>query len=52
MMDAVLAARAPPTGAPLVPERVKPRPTLQKLSSSDDIDSYFDMFERVARQQG
>ena len=52
-MDAVLAARAPSTGAPLVHERVKPpRPTLQKLSSSDDIESYLDMFERVARQQG
>ena len=45
-MDAVLAARAPSTGAPLVHETVKPpRPTLQKLSSSDDIGSYLDMFE-------
>ena len=53
MTDAVLAARAPSTGAPLVRERVKPpRPTLQKLSSSDDIESYLDMFERVAREQG
>ena len=52
MMDAVLAARVPSTGAPFVCERVKPpRPTLQKLSSSDDIESYLDMFKRVARQQ-
>ena len=29
-----------------------PKPTLQKLSSSDDIESYLDMFERAARQQG
>ena len=52
MMDTVLAARAPSTGGPLVCERAKPpKPTLQKLSSSDDIQSYLDMFERVARQQ-
>ena len=29
-----------------------PTPTLQKLSASDDIESYLAMFERVARQQG
>ena len=34
-------------------ERVKPpRPTLHKLSKEDDIESYLDMFERVAGQQG
>ena len=34
-------------------ERVKPpRPTLQKLSKEDDIESFLDMFERVAGQQG
>ena len=55
MVEAVLASRAPPIDAPLSTAlgRVKPpRPTLQKLSSSDDIESYLDMFERVARQQG
>ena len=28
-----------------------PRPILQKLSSSDDIERYLDIFKRVARQQ-
>ena len=48
MMEAVLASRAPPTDAPppTGSVRLKPlRPTLQKLSSSDDIESYLDMFE-------
>jgi hypothetical protein len=53
MVDAVLAARAPPTEAHSGSGRVKPpKPTLQKLSTSDNIESYLDMFERVARQQG
>ena len=29
-----------------------PKPTLQKLAPSDDIESFIDMFERVATQQG
>lgn len=29
-----------------------PRPTLQKLSKENDIESYLDIFERVAGQQG
>ena len=58
MLDAVLSAsRAsigpPPTIAPADGGRTKPpKPTLQKLSKEDDIESYLDMFERVARQQG
>ena len=33
--------------------RVKPpKPTLQKLTPSDDIESFIDLFERVATQQG
>ena len=53
MVDAVLATQAPPTEAPSGSGRVKPpKPTLQKLSASDDIESYLAMFERVARQQG
>ena len=54
MVNAVLAVRAPSmTDAPPPGATVKPpRPTLQKLSSSDDVESYLDMFERVARQQG
>ena len=28
-----------------------PRPMLQKFTEKDDIESYLDMFERVARQQ-
>ena len=53
MVDAVLANRAPPTEAPSGSERVKPpKPTLQKLSTWNDIESYLDMFERVARQEG
>ena len=55
MVEAVLTSRAPPTDVPLSTGsgRVKPpRPTLHKLSSSDDIESYLDMFERVARHQG
>ena len=53
MVEAALAARAPPTDEPSMGSgRVKPpRPTLQKLSSSDDIESYLNMFKRVARQQ-
>ena len=53
MVKAVLASRAPPIDAPPGLGRMKPlRPTLQKLSNSDDIESYLDMFERVVRQQG
>ena len=29
-----------------------PKPTLQKLTPSDDIKSFIDMFEHVATQQG
>lgn len=52
MLDAVLnAGTRPPVAAP-GGERIKPpRPTLQKLSKEDDIESYLDMFERVAGQQ-
>ena len=28
-----------------------PKPMLQKLTEKDDVDSYSDMFERVAAQQ-
>jgi hypothetical protein len=59
LLDAVLtASRASEESAPLVAPgssggRIKPlRPTLQKLSKEDDIESYLDMFERVAGQQG
>ena len=57
MLDAaVSASRASVESPPLVAserERVKPpKPTLQKLSKEDDIESYLDMFERVAGQQG
>ena len=57
MLDTVLSAsRASVESLPPVSperERVKPpRPTLQKLSKEDDIESYLDMFERVAGQQG
>ena len=53
MIEAVLTSRAsaivPPSttaGASVRP----PKPTLQKLSSSDDIESYLEMLERVVRQ--
>ena len=52
------ASRASEESAPrVVPGssggRIKPpRPTLQKLSKEDDVESYLDMFERVAGQQG
>ena len=58
MLDAVpSASRASigplPTIAPADRGRTKPpKPTLQKLSKEDDIESYLDMLERVARQQG
>ena len=57
MLDAVLSASragmGPPTVAPTDGRRTKPpKPTLQKLSKEDDIESYLDMFERVARQPG
>ena len=56
MMDVLSASRAsvksPP---PVAPERERaksPKPTLRKLPKEDDIESYLDMFERVAGQQG
>ena len=57
MLDAVLSAskasvESPPMVA-LEREGVKPpKPTLQKLSKEDDLESYLDMFDRVAGQQG
>ena len=52
MFDAVLSAsRAMQASPSVAPERrVKPpiKPTLQKLSKEDDIESYLNMFERVA----
>ena len=43
----------PPTVAPAEALRARPpKPTLQKLSKEYDLESYLDMFERVARQQG
>ena len=55
MLDAVLSASrasiGPPTVAPADGGRIKPpKPTLQKLSKEDDIESYLDMFERVAKR--
>ena len=45
IMDAVLAATAPLIEAPSSSERLKlSRTTLQKLSSSDDIESNLDTF--------
>ena len=56
LMQAVIESNSPATkDAALVEDskRVKPpKPTLQKLAPSDEIESFIDMFERVATQQG
>ena len=40
------------SGEDCVKKAKPPKPTLQKLAPSDDIESFIDMFERVATQEG
>ena len=53
LMQAVMdRSSLPPSGEDGVRKAKPPKPTLQKLAPSDDIESFIDMFERVATQQG